>query len=506
MEQKIELPPVDLTPQVADVAPMIATELLPPIEEIRAAAGPVTPIVDHAVRTHHKNSPSKLPYLELCCGFTSDETGDKDAAEKGTLLHEYMDEILARYLKDPSRPLLVHLNEYCQTITIDEADRGLLVFCIRVLTKYLGSAGSTAVHEIKVTIHRGDGRVLTSGHLDVLIIFANRAGLLIDYKFGWLPVKHAVVNEQGIAYALGVFEKYPDLKVLGIMFVQPRLGTTTEAVIKREEIPQKLEQIAITIERAEWFQRQGFTQETIPMLRTGSQCLYCKHTVEGTCPARLAMLSKVAEAAQPSLLPSHIDITAIDTPEKAALARYWVEAVEDFLEPVKKRAKELALLSPDRKIGLILADGTPIAYKIQDKKFDRSLGDTIEIRDAVADIITEQQLLACASLAWGKLESIGADAILEAVNGAEARELQALDEKHRIMLAATPPAITKSAAQKERTAVRARYKEQRITKEEAKERFATLLTAKGLLTRPDGTTPTLVRDKSVGKQLPSATK
>jgi hypothetical protein len=492
MEQKIEIPPIDLTPPAAP-APLIETEVVTPIG------------VDHTARTHHKNSPSKLPYLDLCCGFTSDETGDKDAAEKGTQLHEYMDEILARYIKEPSKALLVHLNEYCQSITIDEADRGLLVFCVRVLNKYIAGAASV-VHEIRVTIHRGDGRVLTSGHLDVLLIYANGAGLLIDYKFGWLPVKHASINEQGIAYALGVFEKYNDLKVLGVMFVQPRLGTTTEVVIKREQIPQLLEKLAIIIERAEWFQRQGFTQETIPMLRTGSQCLYCKHTVEGTCPARLAVLSKVAEAAQPSLLPSHIDITAIDTPEKAALARYWVETVEDFLEPVKKRAKEMATLSPDRKISVTLADGTPVAYKIQDKKFDRSLGDTIEIRDAVKDFVTEQQLLACASLSWGKLESIGADAILEATNGAEERELQALDEKHRILLASTPPKITKSAAQKERAAVRARYKEQRITKEQAKEQFATLLTAKGLLTRPDGTTPTLVRDKSVGKQLPSSTK
>lgn len=504
------LPPIDLS---SSEAPLIETTLLPSAEELNAelkarlGRDPIVKFVDHGVRTHHKNSPSKLPYLGECAGFTSDETGDKDAAEKGTQLHEYMDEILARYLADPKKVLLTHLDEYCKSITIDDLDRGLLVFCARLVAKYLGSAGSTAVHEIKVAIHRGDGNVLTSGHLDVLIIFANGAALLIDYKFGWLPVKHAALNEQGIAYALGVFEKYPSIKKIGVMFIQPRLGTTTDAVITREEIPIKMEQIAIIIERAEWFQRKGFTPETIPLLKTGLHCTYCKHTVEGTCPARMAMLSRVAETVRPTLAASHLDIEAINTPEKAALARYWVETVEDWLGPVKDRAKQFALQAPDRKIGITLADGTQVAYKIQDKKFDRSLGETLDVADALKEFLTLQQLLACASLSLGKLEEISADAILEAVNGAEDRELQAIDEKHRIQLSATPPQITKSAAAKERKAIRDRYKSLRITKEEAREQFSTLLTAKGLLTRPDGTTPSLVRDKSVTKALlPQSTK
>lgn len=457
---------------------------------------------DHTARTHHKNSPSKLPYLAECAGFTSDETGDKDAAEKGTQLHEYMDAILARYLADTKKPLLTHLNEYLVGIAIDESDRGLLVYCVRALVRWLGAPGANTLHEIKVRIHRGDGEVLTSGHLDVLIIFPQGTGLLLDYKFGWLPVKDAAINEQGIAYALGAFEAYPHLKVIGVQFIQPRLARISEALIKREDVPAKHEQLSHIIERAVYFQRLGFTPETRGMLQTGSHCTYCKHTVEGTCPARLEVLRAVATAQDVNkVLPTHIDVDAIDTPEKAALARYWVDRVEDFLEPVKKRAKELAMLAPDRKIGITLADGTPVVFKIQDKKFDRSLGPTLEVADALKEQVTLEQLLACSTLSLGKLEEIAAEAILETVNGAEAQELRALEEKHRILLAATPPQITKSAAAKEKATVRARYKERRLTKDQAKEQFATLLTVRGLLTRPDGVTQSLVRDKSAVKQI-----
>ena len=458
---------------------------------------------DHTSRTHHRNSPSSLPYKAECPGFTSDDTGDKDAAEKGTQLHEYMDGILKRWIADRAKDLLAHLNEFCSGIVIDDLDRGLLVFCVRELKTFVDVPGSEAVNEIKVEIHRGDGTVLTAGHIDVLVLFPMRnTGILIDYKFGWLPVKEADTNEQGISYALGIFERYPNLRTLGVEFIQPRLGRLSRALLKSEDRMRLLDKISVVIERAVYVQKRGINHpEAKPFLKTGSQCQYCKHTVEGTCPARLAVLAQHATTLDTqSTLPA-LTIEAIDTPEKAALVRYWIEKIEDFLEPAKKRVKEIAEAAPDKRIEVKLKDGTPVVYKMQPKKFDRALGDTLAIRDALADLVTEQELLACADLSLGKLEKVTAEAILEATNGAEDREIQAVEERHRILLASTPPGITKTAAKREISEIRARYKATRLTKEQAKEQFASLLTSQGLLTRPDGVTYSLVRDKSVTKQL-----
>lgn len=504
------IPPLNLTPDNVKMEDCVTPNGAewPDVIGAGKGLGPDTAVEvlpDHAVRTHHKNSPSKLPCLAKCPGFVSAERDDKDvsetAAEMGTRLHEYMDKLLGDWVvqRDAggTKTLLDMLNEFGQTLALDENERGLLVFCIRELDRWVGESGVKVIREIKVYVHRPDNTVLTAGHLDVLLLYPGGSGLLLDYKFGWLPVKNADSNEQGIAYALGVLEAYPQIHTLGVEFIQPRLGKVTQAVIKRTDHTRHLMRLAEVIERAEYVQRTGFTQETIPLLTTGDQCLYCVHSQEGTCPARLALLGKAASAMTPIPLPASFSLEVIDTPEKAALARYWVEVVEDFLDPIKKRAKEFALNSPDQKIGITLADGTAISYKIQQKKFDRSVGDALPVSECLKEYLTMQQILGCATLSLGKLEELATEAIFEEANGAEKRELDALKEKHRIMLATTPPTITKAQAAKAEKAARDRYSETRITKAEAKEQFSSHLTAHGLLSRPEGTSPSLVRDKSV---------
>lgn len=465
------------------------------------------PAPDHSVRAHHKNSPSKLPYLAQCAGFKSDETGDKDAAEQGTRLHEYMDTIVQNWVRDESKPkrtMLQFLEDLSRTVALDETERPLLVYCIRELSSWLSKSGAQVVQEIRVEIHRPDGALLTAGHLDILVLFLDGKGLLIDWKFGWLRVKDASENEQGLSYGLGCFEKYPTLDTLGVMFVQPRLNVKTSALMKRSEIPTYLNKIGRVVERAEFVQQRGFTAETIPMLQTGPYCMYCEHTRTGTCPARLGVFGRTASSMVPMEFPKDWSPESIQTPEQAAMARYAVERVEDFLEPLKQRAKQIALEAQDQKIGCKLANGDEVVYKIEHHKFDRSVGKALDVAKALENIMTLEEVLLCAELKLGTLEEAATNAIYEFTNEAERRELATFDEQSRLALAAGQK--TKSAIEKERKAIRARYASQRITKKSATEQFQAILTTQGLLTRPDGTTPQLRRDKSGVKQLAPVTK
>ena len=64
----------------------------------------------------------------------------------------------------------------------------------------------TILKELKLSILNG----LTFGTADLVMVKADRA-IIGDAKFGWNPVEDAETNLQGWAYAIGVFEKYPEV-------------------------------------------------------------------------------------------------------------------------------------------------------------------------------------------------------------------------------------------------------------------------------------------------------
>ena len=466
--------------------------------------------IAHAGRTHHKNSPSKLPYLAECAGFTSDDTGDKSAAEAGTRLHEFMDEILKAWVKirragDTTMGMLDVMNSYLHSRTddpIDDSDRSLLVFCIRKIEPYLLQARQI-INEIRVDVKWGDGRLLTSGLLDVLLIFENGAALVIDYKFGWVPVKSAKTNQQGLAYALGALQKYPNIKKIGILFLQPKLGVADSYTFTRAEEFIKLADTLEIIERAEYVQKHGFTEETIKFLKAGDHCGYCAHSRNGTCPARLRVLAQVASAGEACIpLPTTFNSLVIDSGEKAALARYWVEQVEDFLDGVKKVAKEFAQANGG-SIKYAAPNGQVIEYEIEERNHDRTLGAPSDILEALSDYLSPAEILACCEAKLGPLEKAASNAIFEAVNQAERSEIEAAEARHNIEINAGKK--TKSACKKELAEIKTRYDEIRVTKKEAKERFQSLLESRGLLSRADGKIPVLKRVKSQ-PQLTESTK
>jgi hypothetical protein len=214
------------------------------------------------------------------------------------------------------------------------------------------------------------------------------------------------------------------------MFIQPRLGLKSTAFLDREHVPSALNTILRVIERAEFVQQRGFTPETVAMLQPGSQCMYCEHSKQGTCPARLGVLVKTAQNMLPMEFPKNWSPDAITTPEQAALARYAVERIEDFLGGIKDRAKQIALETQDQKIGVTLANGEEVVYKIEQHKYDRSLGKALDVAKALETILTLEEVLGCAELKLGALEEVASNAIYEQINDSEKKELAAYDERH----------------------------------------------------------------------------
>lgn len=446
---------------------------------------PITP--DHAVRTHHKYGMSKLGYLHACPGFTSTD-GSSEAAEQGTRLHEIMDLLIERY-KAEKRPLLDLLSDFCKDNALDDDERFLLVYCIRILDEWITSA-KEIVNEIRVFIINPDGSELNHGHLDLLFIF-NETALLIDYKFGWLPVPPAPSNLQGRGYALGVFSKFPRLQKIAVMFIQPKISLVSKTIFNRSEVPEMYRSIKETIDRAELVQRDPAGTEA--MLNPSDYCNYCALAREGRCPAKIKQLRSTAAALRPGLDFQAFDVDRIDTPERAAKVRYAIEMMEsgDFLEAIKTRCREMAIANGGQ-ISFEGPDGT-ITYGIEQRKHDRTLGDTLEIATTLKDqgVLTFEEVLSCADLALGKLETVGTNALFDKAKAELDAQLTQKTAELAPLVAAKK--MTKTQMQKALAEVKAEFK---ATKKEATEHFQKLLENQGLLSRPEGTIPVLRRKKN----------
>jgi hypothetical protein len=459
------------------------------------------PSPDHAARKHHKFGPSKLPYTAECPGFTSTD-GTSEAAEQGTRLHEIADELVKQW-KATKQPLFELLDAYSKANPLDDDERGLLGFCFKELNKWINRT-NIVENEIEIEVldysvpETDENRRLTAGFLDLLLIFGTTA-LLIDWKFGFIPVAPAPTNLQGRAYALGAFLKYPRLDKIGVMFVQPKLGGVTDTLYKRSDIPMMFSTIRDTVNAAMIVRRDP--AGTVNLLKTGDYCAYCAKAKDGTCPAKMKQLSLVAAQRAEIPLPS-LNVDSLDTPEKAALALYWVNLVEEagFLDAIKTRAKEFALAAPGRSIEYFDAKSdTLIRYAIEERRHDRSIGSPLEVHEALGGIVTMEEILGCAELSLGKTEEVVSNAIYEQENDGPAKIVAATE----LSLAAEVAAgkLTKTAAAKKLSDVKKQHP--RITKKDAKERFAHILEAHGALSRPDGKIPVLKRQKTA-KQIQNA--
>lgn len=450
---------------------------------------------DHTARKHHKYGPSKLGYLQACAGFTSTD-GTSEAAEQGTRLHEIMDRLINAY-KVTKRPLLELLSEYCADQPMDDEERSLLVSCIRTLNEWLPKA--TEIHnEIRVHIFNPDGSELVHGLLDILLVFGETA-LLIDLKFGWVPVPPAASNLQGRAYALGAFQKFHKLRKIAVMFLQPKLGGVSQAVYTRAQINEMYQSIRQVIDRAELVQNDPAGTEDL--LSPSDYCAYCLHAKNGTCPAKVKQLKSAVVALHPTQAAAFMDLDKIDTPEKAAKLRHAIELLEtgEFIEQAKTRAREMAIANGG-EISYETPGGETIRYAVEDRRHDRSLGGALEVATTLKDqgILTFEEVLSAAELSIGKLETVGTNAIFEKNKEIEVQEVAHVERS--TAAAVTAGRMTKTAA---KAAVAARKKELKATKKAATEAFQKILENQGLLSRPEGTIPVLRRKKNEQKQLPA---
>lgn len=460
-----------MSPEVEVITPEVVKEA---VVLTAALASP-----DHTARAHDKISPSKLNYLDRtlggCPGFRQDP-GTNAAAEEGTRLHEILDGVIKNGRRDnwfvgregtlnlPKLPqgslMSLLFTERIRTPWDDLTDYNL-TFCAREVDKHIiGLPAECIEAEIRVDIVDEDDKQIMYGHLDLCLIVSADTAVIFDWKFGFNPVLHASVNRQGLAYAVGILQRHPRLNTVGVVFIQPKRNEVTKGVFHRRHLHNYVKEIKLIRDESRRVSglldaQQVDTALAVQTLNPGDACDYCNRYA--TCPAVHALLPVAVEKAGglPSL-PMDLKVDAIQTPQQAAVAMAWVRFLSDeALDKIKSHCMGIARAN-DGRISYTAPDGTEFAFKIQQDKFDRVVGDAVAVSEALTELVDPKDVLGAAKLAIGRLTDVVVPAI-------QAKELAETGEE--------------------------------LPKKDATERLESILTSVGLLSRPEGYTESLRREK-----------
>ena len=369
---------------------------------------------DHGARAHHKFSMSKLNYLDPavggCRGYKGRD-GTSKAAEDGTELHEKSEEVLRDYLK-AARPSVSLAQFAAGRRDWDDDSNNLLHQCFTFLDDHALRKGSRVYIELKARIKRDDGTEINYGHLDLFVMHADMSAMLIDWKFGYAPVIPADRNRQGLGYAAAMFQQFPQVKSIEVIFVQPRLRWVTRFTYHRDQANELAFRVDQIVQGAILVQGESMQKPLMrDLLNPGSACEYCSRI--GTCPGYLgAYVTAVQRMGALPSLPTTFNLDAIDSPEKAAIARAWVDFLDAAAGPIKERAQEIAL-NNGGQIEATLPDGQVVRYEMKSRGVNRELGSAPEIADCLKDIVMPEQLLGAAKLGLEKTLEIAAPALLE---------------------------------------------------------------------------------------------
>lgn len=267
-------------------------------------------------------SASGMQRLVLCPGSWMAEKGypeeSSEAAEAGTRLHAHMEH---------------------GTLPEDAAEAEAVEWCraqeVALAEKYLG--WGSAADERCLREQRWWFKDVFSGQADVVYV-ANGMALVLDYKFGRVPVAAARDNMQLAALALLALKMLPDVDVVFCGILQPFASRQEPGVVRyHREMNGQLECYFMhAVAKAE--------SEGARRVPGEVQCRYCKAKAE--CPACMALVSSATGG------PASADLSqGLSTPRQqlseatscwadwsaekkaeavrlAGLAKKWAEAVE----------------------------------------------------------------------------------------------------------------------------------------------------------------------------------
>ncbi|MBQ8376508.1 MAG: DUF2800 domain-containing protein [Akkermansia sp.] len=272
-----------------------------------------------------KPSASGMQRIALCPGSWMAERAypeeSSEAAEMGTRLHKHME--LGTLPEDPEEAEAV---EWCRTqerLLVEKYVSG--IGCPsspeeRTSSGYaeapgLRSSGPSVLREVRWWAADGS----FSGQGDVAYVHDGCA-LIVDYKFGRVPVPAAASNMQLAALAKLAFDNLADINVVFCAILQPFASRQEPRVVRYQlaDVPQL---------------RRYFGNLLAEAARPGArrvpgeeQCRYCR--ARAACPACSELMVRETQADVAALWADWSPEKKAEAVRLAGLAKKWAEAVE----------------------------------------------------------------------------------------------------------------------------------------------------------------------------------
>jgi len=307
---------------------------------------PVTDTPNHTERAHAEFSPSALKYLHGCSGFHGKD-GDSAASLMGTRIHEALE------VRDPS--ILQSEEEvgiYDQLLK-DEEEVFSYIFG--------GTDGITINREMRLTLDLV-AKTPTFGTCDI-VAYDESTGvaLVADYKTGVSIIDPPRENWQAMAYTLGVFQLYPEIKVIHFAFLVPRNGGVITGTFERSEVFSLRERVSEVVRNAERT-RPKWEDGSIDIddLNMTTNCRFCRH--EERCPALGAVAIQIAHRVKPGtpLPEGPLRSTDVEDPATMALLYSIAKIVEEWASAIKFRAMSMVLEGIELPGLALKSMGTPL--------------------------------------------------------------------------------------------------------------------------------------------------
>ena len=346
----------------------------------------------HSDRGHSKHSPSSLKPKAICPGYESDNSGPPHPVTlQGTRLHEVLDGS-----PHPTDDEEDEMLELCRGVEKMEQDE-----MAGIMEKSPGNTMHTLI-EPEVTILKGHV-YQQKGHIDRLIM-AGSAATIIDWKFGYTKVDPAKTNWQGMGYAVGVFETYPDIESVKVVFVQPRRDYLTEHTFLRSRDYQGMRNsiIQVIFEAEKPDDKKTFKPDP-------KNCKYCaRNKPGGGCPAIDRSVTKHVNNidSSPPVSPSpgeeprgqfeDLDFTKMGDPAMMGKILDASNLLEEWCKNAKKTVHEWVKST----------DKAPVGYTPFTRKGNRTIPDVaaaVTIMPAGTDM---NAVLDCCSVSVPKLEKL----------------------------------------------------------------------------------------------------
>lgn len=276
--------------------------------------------VNHSEREHARYSPSSLESREICPGWeNAEEKEPAQWATDGEKCHEAAeakiggDDSLHQALPKDLSSFVQEVYDYVQP-RIAGAEK---------------IVAEQRLHHAQPLL-----REYCHGTPDLYTITGN-AGQIFDYKFGRRPVTNANTNLQGWAYVLALFDTYPQLNVVEMHFIVPRVhNCTSDALFERSDYDRLLGRILRAVERC--------TSSESELNPCWSACAYCGRKAE--CHALTTMVRASYDLETKEF--SYDALVDASGREDAASLGYLLNAskvVEDWVKQTQERIKQKAL-------------------------------------------------------------------------------------------------------------------------------------------------------------------